>query len=139
MSEQKQSMAPKPGPRVVNEAQPGCTLGREVIFNGKLTANEDLVVLGRIQGSIVAKGALVIGREAVVEASVEGQRIVIHGRVNGNVNAAERIELGNSSHVRGDVTAPVVQINEGSQFQGRVRRPGKGMGSDNILGRLMNR
>ena len=140
MSEQNKSMAPKPGtgPRPVNENPPSCALGREVIFSGKLTANEDLVVLGRIEGSVVAKGALVIGREAVIEASIEGQRIVIHGRVNGNINAAERIELGNSSHVRGDVTAPVVQVNEGSQFEGRVRRPGKGAGSG-VLGKLMNR
>ena len=139
MSDHGKSMAPKPGPRPVESTEGGCTLGREVIFDGKLTTSEDLVVLGRVNGHIIAKGSLVIGREAVVEASIEGQRIVVHGRVNGNVTAAERIELGNSSHVRGDVTAPAVQINEGSQFQGRVRRPGKSVGSDNLFERLLRR
>ncbi len=129
----------KSGPRPLEQDAQGCTLGREVAFDGTLAATEDLTVLGRVKGVIRAQGALIIGKEAQVDARVEGQRIVVHGRVKGHVRATERIEFGPSANMRGDIAAPVVQISEGAQFEGRVSRPGKGGQAGSLLDRIFNR
>ena len=132
---------PKPdgkrGPRPVEASESPCTLGREVHFEGTLTASEDLTILGRVTGKIKANGALVVGKEAQTEASIEGQRIMVLGRVKGNIRGTERVELGPSATVYGDIQAPVIQINEGAQFEGRVQRPGKA--TANGLSRFMGR
>lgn len=136
--EVKTQSPPKHGPRPVEAKGEPCILGREVNFKGTLEATEDLTILGRVDGRILAKGALIIGKEAHATASVEGKRILVLGRVKGNIRGSERIELGPTSTVEGDVAAPLIQISEGAHFEGRVHRPDKveaGSGLSRLLGR----
>ncbi len=136
--EMKTQSPPKSGPRPVDVDAEPCTLGREVNFKGTLEATEDLTILGRVEGKILAKGALIIGKEANATATVEGKRILVLGRVKGNIRGTERIELGPTATVYGDVAAPVIQISEGAQFEGRVHRPGK-TDTGRVIGRLLGR
>lgn len=134
--EAKTQSPQKHGPRPVDVDAEPCTLGREINFKGTIEAIEDLTILGRVDGKILAKGGLIIGKEA--NANVEGKRILVLGRVKGNLRGSERIELGLTSTVIGDVAAPLIQITEGAQFEGRVHRPGKtetGSVMEHLLGR----
>jgi cytoskeletal protein CcmA (bactofilin family) len=136
--EAKTQSPPKHGPRPVDvdvDAEP-CTLRHEINFKGTIEAIEDLTILGRVDGKILAKGALIIGKEA--NANVEGKRILVLGRVKGNLRGSERIELGPTSTVIGDVAAPLIQITEGAQFEGRVHRPGK-TETGSVMERLLGR
>ncbi|HJO05590.1 MAG TPA: polymer-forming cytoskeletal protein [Acidobacteriota bacterium] len=85
--EVKTQSPPKSGPRPLDSTVEPCTLGREVNFKGTLETTEDLTILGRVDGKIKAKGALVIGKEANATATVEGQRILVLGRVKGTFAA----------------------------------------------------
>ena len=129
--------APVRGPRAVEENE-ACVLGREIHFQGTLSTGQELTILGRVSGKIEAKNALVVGKEAQVDANIEGQRVMVMGSVRGNVQGKERIELGPSATVVGDLVAPVIQISEGAQFEGRVRRPGKAS-SNGVIGGLLRR
>jgi cytoskeletal protein CcmA (bactofilin family) len=97
------------------------SIGPGVTIDGELSSSESLRVDGNVRGHIVLRDAeLTIGQSARVDADVRGLRVLILGTVNGNVTAAERIELGVSANVTGGLTANKVVIADGAQFTGRV-------------------
>ena len=96
-------------------------LGPSITFDGVLTCNESLRVDGEVRGDIVMRDAeLTVGQTAKVDADIRGLRVLILGTVNGNVTAAERIELGASANVTGGLSANRVVIVDGARFTGRV-------------------
>ncbi|MFQ5741702.1 MAG: polymer-forming cytoskeletal protein [Acidobacteriota bacterium] len=107
---------PRPSP--VSEA--GSTLGRQVHVDGTIVCGEDLTILGKVEGTIRADGTLVIAKEADVRATIDGQRILVHGKVDGNVHGAERVVLGATAALTGDIEAPALEITEGAYFKGNV-------------------
>jgi cytoskeletal protein CcmA (bactofilin family) len=109
-----------------NERRTVAWLGKSVVVKGDLTSFEDLMISGRVEGSITAKDhALVIGPEAKIRADIQARAVTIHGEVVGNVSAGERLEIGASGSVKGDVSAPRMAMAEGGVLQGRlvVTRP----------------
>lgn len=66
-----------------------------------------------------------IGHGGKAEAEVKARRISIEGRLHGDATGTEKVEVGASGHVEGDVRAPAVQFAEGAFFEGNVemRRP----------------
>ena len=98
----------------------GSTLGREIHIDGAIVCDEDLTILGRVDGTIRAKGTLVIAKEADVHATIDGQRVMVHGKVDGNVHGAERVVLGQTARLIGDIETPTLEIIEGARFKGNV-------------------
>lgn len=112
--------APAPAPET------GSTLGRQVHIDGTIVCDEDLTILGKVEGTIRGKGTLVIAKEADVLATIDGQRVLVHGKVDGNVHAADRVVLGQTARLTGDIEAPTLEIIEGAYFKGNVEmRPEK--------------
>ena len=98
----------------------GSTLGREIHIDGAIVCDEDLTILGRVDGTIRAKGTLVIAKEADVHAKIDGQRVLVHGKVNGNVQGAELVVIGQTGHLTGNIKTPTLEIVEGAHFKGSV-------------------
>lgn len=104
----------------------GSTLGREVHVDGTIVCGEDLTILGKVEGTIRAKGTLVIAKEADVHATIDGQRVMVHGRVEGNVHGAEKVVLGPTAHLTGNIDVSALEITEGAYFKGNVEmKPAK--------------
>ncbi len=99
-------------------------LGPTIQFKGELSAEEDLVIHGRIEGSIVHKQRLTIGREGTVHASIDAQSVVIDGAVEGNVRAEKSVAVRETARVTGNISAPGVTILQGAQFNGNVDMSG---------------
>jgi cytoskeletal protein CcmA (bactofilin family) len=99
---------------------PGSTLGRQIHVDGTIVCDEDLTILGRVDGTIRAQGTLVIAKEADVRAKIDGERVLVHGKVDGNVNGAERVVLGQTARLTGNIQATVLEIAEGAYFKGNV-------------------
>jgi len=95
-------------------------LGPTIQFKGELSAEEDLVVLGTIEGSITHKQRLTIGAGGTVRASVEAQLVVIEGTVEGDVRAEKSVSVKETAHMTGNITAPSVSILQGATFNGSV-------------------
>jgi cytoskeletal protein CcmA (bactofilin family) len=96
-------------------------IGPSISIQGELSSSESLRVDGRVTGHILLRDSeLTIGQSARVDADVRAVRVLILGTVNGNVTAAERIELGAAAHVTGGLSANKVVIVDGAQFTGRV-------------------
>src|SRR5262249_10348005 len=95
-------------------------IGPHVRIQGELSAEEDVVIEGRVEGEISVTQSLKIGPGAQVNAEVKAQTVTIAGGVVGNVTAAERVELLPSGSLAGNSRAPKIVIAEGAQFKGSV-------------------
>ena len=96
-------------------------IGPSISIQGELSSSESLRVDGRVTGHILLRDSeLTIGQSARVDADVRAVRVLILGTLNGNVTAAERIELGAAANVTGGLSANKVVIVDGAHFTGRV-------------------
>ena len=76
-----------------------------VVIKGELSGSEDLYVDGQVEGSISLKShSLTVGPNGQVKASVEAKGVVVQGKLEGNVQASDRVELRKSAVVTGDIT-----------------------------------
>lgn len=106
----------------------GSTLGPQIHIDGTIVCDEDLTILGRVDGTIRAKGTLVIANDADVHATIDGQRVVVHGKVDGDVHGDERVTIGQTGHLKGNIETPSLEIVEGAHFKGNVdmKKPSAG-------------
>jgi cytoskeletal protein CcmA (bactofilin family) len=96
-------------------------LGKRLKFVGEITGSEDLQIDGDFGGKIELKdNCLTIGPNAEVEADVHARSIYIAGRLKGNVEAPERIELRKTGALEGDVVTAGIVIEEGAVFRGSI-------------------
>ncbi len=99
-------------------------LNSDVKVVGVLRFTDDLLVDGTVQGEIESEGVLTVGVNAVIEAgdknkvAVRTRSAIIHGRVTGNVEVTDRVELTATSELLGDVVASKISIQEGAIFNG---------------------
>ena len=96
-------------------------IGPSIEIQGELTGGEDLLIEGRVDGKVDLRGHNVgIGKNGRVTADVFGKTITVEGQVNGNLFGDEQIILRHSSTVRGNLTAPRVSLEDGSNFKGSI-------------------
>ncbi len=95
-------------------------LGPTLCFKGDLSVDEDLVILGSVEGSIEHAARLVIGEDGKIKADIQGENIRVDGKVEGNLHASSSVSIGESANVIGDVYAPTVALVEGARFKGKI-------------------
>jgi len=78
----------------------------------------NLRINGSFEGTLDIRGNLTIGESAVVKAFIEGENIVVAGRVYGNIVASKELKLAPQAHVTGNITTPRLSILEGAVFEG---------------------
>lgn len=97
------------------------TIGKSVVVKGELSGSEDLVVDGEVEGSITLRGqSLTIGPNGRVRANIEARNVILHGRVDGDIHASERVELRKSASLAGDITTARISIEDGAYFKGTI-------------------
>ncbi len=96
-------------------------IGKSVVIKGELSGSEDLYVDGIVEGSITLKGnSLTVGPNGQVKANVEAKGVVVQGKLEGNIQASDRVELRKAATVTGDVTTQRISIEEGAYLKGKV-------------------
>lgn len=104
-------------PRSVDVA----TIGKSVIVKGELSGSEDLFVDGEVEGSITLKGqSLTVGPNGRVRANLEARNVIVHGRVDGNITASDRVDLRKSASLTGDISTARIAIEDGAYFKGTI-------------------
>ena len=98
----------------------GSTLGATLRFKGDLVADEDLVIQGQVEGSILHTRSLTIGAQGRVLGDIRARRIVVEGSVDGNLYALESVNLRSGAVVRGDVFAAAIAVDNGARLTGRI-------------------
>ena len=99
-------------------------LGQSIVITGHVTASEDLTIAGRVEGTIdLQDHVLTITDTAQISAEITAQTVRVMGTVTGNILATEKVELGETASVKGDLKAAQVAMAEGAVLQGRVDVP----------------
>lgn len=96
-------------------------IGKSVVVKGELSGSEDLYVDGQVEGSIALKGnSLTVGPNGQVKASVDAKGVVVQGKLDGNIQASDWVDLRKSAIVTGDISAQRISIEEGAYLKGKV-------------------
>ncbi len=85
----------------------------------------NLKINGQFKGTLDTKGTLTIGSTAQVEANINGENIIVAGKVTGDVLANKMLVLMPTAVLHGNITTPKLNIVEGAMFQGRCQMQGQ--------------
>ncbi len=80
----------------------------------------NLRINGSFEGKLDTRGSLTIGENAKIRASIHGDRIVIAGKVKGDIIATQNISLIAPAIVEGNITTPRLSMTEGAILEGQV-------------------
>ena len=111
------SVAPSPAGIAAGASRitPGITL------KGEISGREDLWIGGSVDGKLnLESGRIVVAASGKVHGEIEAREVVIEGKLDGNLRAAERLEVTATGVVRGDAAAPRVALHEGAAFNGSL-------------------
>jgi cytoskeletal protein CcmA (bactofilin family) len=96
-------------------------IGKTVVICGEVKGSEDLIVDGRVEGTIsLSDNRLTIGPSANVAADLSAKDVLILGQVQGNVVASGRVELRAGCTVEGDIRALRLAVEDNAVFRGKV-------------------
>jgi cytoskeletal protein CcmA (bactofilin family) len=96
-------------------------IGKTVVICGELKGSEDLIVDGRVEGTVsLTDSRLTIGPNANVAADLSAKDILIMGHVQGNLVASGRVELRAGCQVEGDIRALRLAVEDNAVFRGKV-------------------
>jgi cytoskeletal protein CcmA (bactofilin family) len=103
-------------------------IGETLYFKGELSAGEDLVIEGTVEGTInQGKCCLTVKPKGRLVANVNATKIFIEGKVKGDLHATVSVKVRQSGEVEGNIVAPSVALEEGATFNGTIemRSPGE--------------
>ncbi|MFY9268471.1 MAG: polymer-forming cytoskeletal protein [Candidatus Manganitrophaceae bacterium] len=96
-------------------------MGKNVAIKGNLDFEGSGRIDGKVEGKISVKGSVIFGEAAVITSEVEGDTVVIGGKVTGTVTARQKIQLLRTSIVTGELITPSLLIEDGAQFNGSCK------------------
>jgi cytoskeletal protein CcmA (bactofilin family) len=96
-------------------------IGRSLVIKGEVTGAESIFIDGRVEGTINFPGNRVtIGRNGNVAANINSKELVIMGKVQGNVECADRLDIRSEGLLMGDVVTHRISVEEGAILKGGV-------------------
>jgi len=97
------------------------SLGPDAEVTGKLSFATPTRIEGKLKGELRASDLLVIGPQAIVQANVQAEKLVVLGEVRGQVQGASRVEICAGGRLFGDIETKCLVVQEGATFEGRSR------------------
>lgn len=96
-------------------------IGPTLVIKGELEAGENLLIQGRVEGTITHNAeSLVIGERGKVKANIKARNVVIEGTVDGDVYGSESVSIRETAKVKGNIFTPRISITEGAHFKGGI-------------------
>jgi len=93
----------------------------DVMIEGRLSCQEDLIVGGQFKGSITAaKNSVVIGPNGRVHADIKASRVLIEGTIIGNIVGEKKVVMTSTAVVTGNIQAAMVYLKNGARFKGVI-------------------
>jgi len=96
-------------------------LGEDLHVEGTVRCTNRMVINGSVEGSVQGKAEVTVGRQGVVQGSVDCSQAVISGKVLGNLTVRNRLEISGGGRVKGEINVQPGQmiIREGAVLEGR--------------------
>jgi cytoskeletal protein CcmA (bactofilin family) len=98
------------------------TIGRSLVIKGEVSGSESLYIDGRIEGTVnIAENRVTIGRNGTVAANISAREVVIMGKVTGNVQCSDRLDIRSEGTLTGDVVTQRISVEDGAVLKGSVQ------------------
>jgi cytoskeletal protein CcmA (bactofilin family) len=118
-SSSNQSFAP---PRAVAVPVEQATIGRSLVVKGEISGSESLYIDGKVEGTInLTDSRVTIGRNGSVAASISAREVVILGKVHGNIQVTDRLDIRSEGSLTGDVITQRISVEDGAILKGSVQ------------------
>jgi cytoskeletal protein CcmA (bactofilin family) len=99
----------------------GGIITSSLLIKGEVRGSEDLYIDGEVQGTIqLSNGRVTVGPHGKISADVDAREIIVRGKVVGALRGRERVEIGSTGEVRGDIATLRIAIGEGAQIHSKV-------------------
>jgi cytoskeletal protein CcmA (bactofilin family) len=95
-------------------------IGASLKIEGSVTGEEDLQIDGKVEGPVTIRGRLTVGCSGQLSAGVIARELAVYGKVSGNVDAQDRVEIKRDGAVIGDIQTARISIEDGAIFKGRI-------------------
>ncbi len=96
-------------------------IGASIIITGNIVGeDDDLIIRGRVEGAIQVGGTVTIEEHGIVKADIDASEIVVHGILVGNIESAERVEIGSTGRVVGNIKTERLVIQPGARVRGEI-------------------
>ena len=119
VTETAASSAPRP---VAASTADQATIGKSLVIKGEVTGSESLYIDGRVEGSInLAGNRVTVGRNGVVAANISAREVVIMGKVTGNIQCVDRLDIRSEGSLTGDIVTQRISIEDGAFLKGSVQ------------------
>ena len=96
-------------------------LGKNCLFEGKVTFEGIFRLEGKVKGEIFNSGTLIMGEASFIKGKLGVNALILNGRVEGEVNAKERVEIHSKGKLYGTISTPILVIQEGGIFEGNCK------------------
>jgi cytoskeletal protein CcmA (bactofilin family) len=97
------------------------TIGRTLVIKGELSGAEALYIDGRIEGKIsFPDNRVTIGRNGSVQANITAREVVVMGKVSGNIECSDRVDIRSEGSVTGDVSTVRISVEDGAVLKGGI-------------------
>jgi cytoskeletal protein CcmA (bactofilin family) len=116
------TLNPAPPVKTVTSPIEQATIGRTLVIKGEVSGSESLYVDGKIEGTLTFKDHRVtVGRNGVVQANIAAREVVIMGKVTGNVECSDRVDIRSEGTLNGDVVSARISVEDGAMLRGSVQ------------------
>jgi len=110
-----------PGKNIVAPVEQA-TIGRTLVIKGEISGSESLYIDGRIEGKInLPENRVTVGRNGRVDANINAREVVVMGKVNGNIECADRVDIRSEGSLTGDVVTQRISVEDGAMLKGGIQ------------------
>jgi cytoskeletal protein CcmA (bactofilin family) len=96
-------------------------IGPTLVFKGELSADEDLIIEGHIEGTIAHhKKHLTVGKQGRVQANIHASSVIVLGKLVGDIHSEGMVSLAKGADVKGNIFCARIVMEDGARFKGKI-------------------
>ena len=105
-----------------SSTNPAACISQGIRIKGEVTGTEDLFVDGQVEGklNLTANSCLTVGPNGDVKADLNAREIIVRGRVEGKIIARDKLLIGSTGQITGEVQTDRLAIEDGALLRGKV-------------------
>jgi cytoskeletal protein CcmA (bactofilin family) len=119
--QKKATAAPRTEPAPPARSKDVSVIGSTLVFKGELSADEDLIIEGKIEGTIAHhKKHLTIGERGRVKADIHARSVIVLGQLVGDIHSEGMVTLAKGATVIGDIFCASITMENGVRYKGSI-------------------
>jgi cytoskeletal protein CcmA (bactofilin family) len=120
-SQRETAIAPQRTASAPGSPSGSASVSQGIRIRGEITGSENLFIDGQIEGKLdLGNASVTVGPNGVVKADITAREVIVRGRVDGKVVGNERIQIGSSGQITGEIHCERIAIEDGAVLRGKV-------------------